>query len=87
MKILEKMNDYKLLNFDYDNFLNIPLTSSEKKQFCELLDLRDSNGRTLMWKTVKSRLDDYYLKVIDKTIRINGKPTRVSIIIDELEKR
>lgn len=85
MNKLDIINDYKLQNFDYSSFINVQLTSKDKKTFCELLNLRDHRGNTLMWRRIRKLLEDYYFKIENKVVRINGKHTRVSIIIDELE--
>ena len=68
-----------LYNLD-GKWLNKPLTKEDKDALCEELNIFDSNGRLAKWTTVKNRLKEQGYTIEEKTMRIEGKRTKVSII-------
>lgn len=61
-------------------YINTPLTTSVKKELCEQFNLRNQNGRLLLWPSLAKILKSQGLFIEDKNILINGKPTRVSVV-------
>lgn len=85
MKKTEKRNIFKEA-FDVDNikisnsYLNRPLTAGEKLNLAEGLHILDHLGRVRKWPTIKKYLINSGYEIKDKTINIDNKGTRVSII-------
>ncbi|MGL5067237.1 MAG: hypothetical protein ACRC6T_05330 [Sarcina sp.] len=75
-------NDFKLSNFDYTDFIGVPLDTEEQNILSELLDCKDPNGRTIKFRGLVSLLSDYYIETKYKKIRINNKQKRVVYLID-----
>lgn len=63
-----------------DSYINTPLTSQDKVTLCEELYILDGKGRLRKWPTIRKYLIESDYEVEDKTIEIDGKRTRVSII-------
>lgn len=42
-----------------DEFLNTPLSTVEKNALCDILNIRDTNGRSYRWPTIKGILIDH----------------------------
>ena len=63
-----------------DEWLDVPLTTKDKQDLTENLELTDAYGRLLRWKGVKEFLvkNGYNIKDTKKTI--DGKRINVSII-------
>ncbi len=67
-----------------EEYLNRKLVTTEKKELIKLLNLKDCQGRAMGWNNFKKALDFNQYEVIDDSIRINKKKTRVSEIKDKL---
>lgn len=64
-----------------DKYLDKNLITSDLKQMCLELNLRDSRGQVAMWRKLKQIIiDERHYSVIPKRVRINGKPTNTTII-------
>ena len=63
-----------------DEWLDVPLTTKDKQDLTENLELTDAYGRLLRWKGVKEFLVKNGYNIKDTTKKINGKTTKVSII-------
>lgn len=61
-------------------FIDVPLTKISKDQLADSLNWQNpANGRQLGWTTIKKLLLPFY-NITERTLRIEGKRTRVSII-------
>ena len=64
-----------------DKYLDKNLITSDLKQMCLELNLRDSRGQVAMWRKLKQIIiDERHYSVIPKRVRINGKPTNTTVI-------
>lgn len=63
-----------------EKFLNIPLTTEDKKDLLEVLEFTETNNNNIKWPTLKTILLNSGYEVEDTTLRIKGKRKRVSII-------
>ena len=61
-------------------YCNKKLTKEYKDILCEELHKYDTKGELIKWTRLKKIIEALGFKVEDKTLRINGKRTRVSII-------
>ena len=61
-------------------YLNRQLTTSDKINLCEELNIMNERGTHKRWASVKKDLKELGYKIEDKTIRADGKQFRVSII-------
>mgnify|MGYP001024678480 FL=1 len=55
-------------------FLNVPLTSAEKTRLCEILNVRNEQGRRYSWPTIKELLIELDYQIIDgrkNNLRVN----------------
>ena len=62
------------------DYLNRQLTTSDKNNLCEELNIINERGTHKRWTSVKIDLKKLGYKIEDKTIRADGKQFRVSII-------
>lgn len=63
-----------------EKLLNVPLTTSMKKDFCKALNIENVNGRKLKWTSVKNSLGNQGFLTKEKIMLIEGKRSRVSIV-------
>lgn len=63
-----------------ESFLNVILTPEDKEDLCEIINLKDNNGRTLKWSAVKKILKDKNYEIENKQLSYEGKRVRTSII-------
>lgn len=63
-----------------NEWLNKPIGKEEKKELCSALDCKRDKGQPAKWNTIKQILADNGYSVVDKSLRVGGKVTRVSII-------
>lgn len=64
-----------------DKYLDKNLITSDLKQMCLELNLRDSRGQVAMWRKLKQIIiDERHYSVMPKRVRINGKPTNTTVI-------
>lgn len=63
-----------------EKWLNTSLTSEKKKELCNELVIVDSKGQLRKWPSVSKILEKEGYVIVNKTISINGKRTRVSTI-------
>lgn len=71
-----------LSEFNYDSWINKPLTKEDKLLLSKELNLPSYNNEPCKWPTIKSYLEEFNFRVIDTKRLINRKQTRVSIIVD-----
>lgn len=78
---------YRSDSFEFDCFVNFPdelinkdLTTEDKRNLCEKLDVRNFKGNVLKWTSIKSILIKQGYVIKDKSVYINGKLTRVSSV-------
>ncbi len=74
-----------LSEFNYNPWLNKPLTKVDKVLLSKELNIPSYNNEPCKWTTLKSYLEEFNFQIVDTKRLISGKQTRVSIIID-LEK-
>lgn len=86
---------YKLIN-DLDKltlpeinekYINKPLTTNDKNEFCQELDLRNGNNRLMKWRAVKSLLEENDYLIENSKITIDGKRLNVSVIISPYKNK
>lgn len=65
-------------SFNFEPYLNVPLTTQDKKRLCEEVRMDNGNGRVVKWETLKSKLVEHGYSVVDKQVGV--KRTRVSVI-------
>lgn len=75
-KVKKKENRQDIIN----RFLNVPLTKSDKDKLCELLNYRNAQGRLLKWNTVKDKILNNGMEILETKRKIDGKIVNVSII-------
>lgn len=63
-----------------NKYLNILLTTSIKKMFCNELNLINSSGRQVRWPGIKILLIDQGYKITDAQRVVDGKKQRISIL-------
>ncbi|MDZ4905243.1 DEAD/DEAH box helicase [Clostridium perfringens] len=63
-----------------EKWLNRPLTSNDKKELSNEIQLYDERGRLIKWKGLSLRLIEQGYKIEDLTKVIEGKRVRISII-------
>ena len=63
-------------------FLNRYLTTSEKRDLCEELNIANTRGTPRKWQSIKVLVIKAGYEVEDKVITLDGKATRVSMITD-----
>ena len=63
-----------------EKWLNRPLTSNDKKELSNEIQLYDERGRLIKWKGLTLRLIEQGYKIEDLTKVIEGKRVRISII-------
>ena len=73
---MKKENRQDIIN----RFLNVPLTKSDKDKLCELLNYRNAQGRLLKWNTVKDKILNNGMEILETKRKIDGKIVNVSII-------
>lgn len=81
--VIKKTNDKNMYKYNIElpkSYININLTSGDKKTLCEELYLLDDQGRLKMWPTIRSYIEGSGYIVEDKQVAINGKNTRISMI-------
>lgn len=80
--LVYKVDSDELEHFiDFPNdLLNVPLTAEMKQKLVKDLDLRNKRGDLLKWTSISSRLVKQGLKIENKTMRVEKKPTNVSIV-------
>lgn len=72
----KKENRQDIIN----RFLNVPLTKADKDKLCGLLNYRSSNDRLLKWNTVKGKILDNGMEILETKRKIDNKMVNVSII-------
>jgi len=81
--VVKRTRDEEQVTFNIDlpdYYLNRELTQEDKEVMCDELRILDVNGRLRKWPTIKKYLKDSGYVVKDKTLTIDGKRTRISII-------
>lgn len=63
-----------------NKYIDVYLTTEEKNALCNELNLKNSNGRRIMWTTLKGMLKKQGYTIIDTQLIIDGKRPRVSKI-------
>lgn len=69
-----------LSQFNFNPWLNKPLTKKDKELLCIALNLPSYNYEPCKWTTLKSYLEEFNFQIVDTKRLINGKQTRVSIL-------
>lgn len=80
--ILDKNHENVIERFKQieNEWLNKPIGKEEKKELCAALECKRDKGQPAKWNTIKQILADNGYSVVDKSLRVGGKVTRVSII-------
>lgn len=81
--VIKKTNDERLVKIPVHidkAYLNVNLTTEDKNYLCDELQIIDSKGRVRRWPSAKEHIVQAGYVIKDKTITIDGKRTRVSII-------
>lgn len=73
---LDKLHNEQVMS----KYINVPLTTKEKSELAEILDLRDKYNRLLKWRTVSKTLKENGYEIKDSKTTINGKRITVSTI-------
>ena len=69
-----------------EEYLNVPLTSKDKNKMCKHLNILNVNGDVSKWPAIKKIVtSDGIYDVEEKTITMDGKRTRVSIISSKIQ--
>lgn len=63
-----------------DDYIDKPLTSSDKDDLCMKIGLMNKNGRIYKWRTIRKLLLKQGFIVEDDVIKVDNKRVRVSII-------
>lgn len=63
------------------SYLNRYLTTSDKRDLCEELNIINNRGTYKRWTSVRIDLKELGYKIEDKTMRVDNKQLRVSTII------
>ncbi|WP_278549437.1 DEAD/DEAH box helicase family protein [Paraclostridium bifermentans] len=63
-----------------EKWLNRNLTKKDKDELVNELDLSNGRNKQVKWTSIKKLLEQNKYTIIDKMARIQGKPTKVSII-------
>lgn len=66
--------------FNFDSWLNRPLTKQDKVLLCENLNLPSYSYQYCKWNTLKCYLEELKFEIKDTKRIVNGKQIRVSII-------
>lgn len=82
---LNLQNDRRLLLSISKDFINKPLSASDKVDLCMTIGLRNKNGRVYKWRTISKLFLEQGFTIKDETIRINNKRVRVSTIISTMD--
>lgn len=72
-------NKDKILNFDFKNWSDRPLTKELQEELCKKLNLRNHNNRLIKFRTLKNMLSDRFI-FTNKRMIINEYKTRVVYI-------
>lgn len=63
-----------------DKYLEVPLTTEDKRELCEQLNILDVNGRVYKWRKISEMITDSGYKIEHQSIVDDGKRRRVSFI-------
>lgn len=80
-KVKEKL-EYMKNNY-VPKILNKKLTTKDKNKICKEFGIIDDKGRLIKWTRIKKIINEFGYEIEDKTLRINKKRTKVSIIYDK----
>lgn len=80
-KVKEKL-EYMKNNY-IPKILDKKLTSEDKDKICNDFGIIDDKGRLIKWTRIKKIINEFGYEIEDKTLRINKKRTKVSIIYDK----
>lgn len=69
-----------LSEFNFNPWINKPLTKKDKDLLCSTLNLPSYNYEACKWTILKSYLKEFNFKILDTKLQINGKQARVSIL-------
>ncbi|HHX78228.1 MAG TPA: hypothetical protein GX695_00540 [Acholeplasmataceae bacterium] len=81
--VIKKTKNEELLGKSLNipnEYLEIPLISADKERLCNYLNLINSRGEIKKWRSIKKIIEKMGYIIVDKTLVINDKRTRVSII-------
>lgn len=67
-----------------DKYIGVPLTTDDKEMLIEELGIENDRNELMKWPTLKKIINNSGYIVEDKTITIDSKRTRVSLIKDDL---
>ena len=87
--VIKKTNDESLVKSPVhisEAYLNVNLTTEDKNFLCDELQIIDNKGRVRRWTSAKEHIKYSGYKIEDKTVTVDGKRTRVSIITLDDEK-
>lgn len=76
---LDKLNNLDIAN----KYLNIPLTTEDKVNLCNELDIRDTSNRPRKWRGIKVLLKQAGYSTVDSKITIDDKRVVVTTIFVE----
>lgn len=63
-----------------DKYIGVPLSASDKEEFCNVLQMRDKKNRLLKWRAIKKILEDNGYDVSESKVTRDGVRIRASII-------
>lgn len=69
-----------LYSYDFNSWLNQPLTREDKELLCKNLNLPSYSDDYCKWNTLKLYLEELNFEIKDTKRLINGKQKRVSIL-------
>lgn len=78
---ISKLNQETISNFNFEPYLNKPLTKNDKDNLMYELSIIE-NGEFVKWITLKKMLSEFYIESEDTRIYFDGKRTRVTMLKD-----